>query len=365
MQRGKSVSDPRGHEARQVFQQALDDLEEIERLYKESRDRYRAGDRLRRWRDRVFPLAQGFLPSDEVGLWQNRAEEAEAMAYWASNGDPLASEIGAHKSFLLGVLDDMDHLETTLVTKVGQPADERKQLEEVIERLRNLMAAVATGGPRIKDVEDDYKRLRAEVAASLTESGLEDPNPYPSLWDWYGKWSSGDLPTYQSRREYLSAMYEPTLRALRQQTVPGISEVVATGWEEVDRRLRSLKADLERASQPEHFQQIAYGCRGLYIALAQAVHDAERHPPSDEKQTIKSETDAKGRLTDYFAAELADESSSIKDYAKAVVKFADAAGHNQASTFRAAAACLQAAVTLMNLVALIEGRLDPHTQLGG
>lgn len=66
-----------------------------------------------------------------------------------------------------------------------------------LEQIRNLMIAVATGGPRINDVNDQYQRTYANVSATLAKRRFNNPLPYGSLWDWYGRWSSGDLPTYQ------------------------------------------------------------------------------------------------------------------------------------------------------------------------
>lgn len=347
------MSDSRAEEARRIIQRVLDDLAEIEALHSDGADEDRVEDRLRRWRARATSQVAQYLPPDELEVWQTRAKRAAAVPFWSYGGDALSEEMRAHRAFLTGALDDLQHPESSLVGR--ETVDEIDRLRGNIDRVKNLMIAVATGGPRINDVDADYKRLLAEVADSLAELGLNDPNPFPSLWDWYGKWSS-EIAGYQPRREFVAALYEPTLRLLRQRPTGAAVEALTTGWEEVDRRLRNLRADLDRASQPEHYQQLAYGCRELYVALAEAVHDPARHPPSDPAQTVKSSNDANGRLADYFAAELGDESSALKDYAKAVIKFANAAGHNRELSFRAAAASFQAAVCLVNLVALISGR---------
>jgi len=69
-----------------------------------------------------------------------------------------------------------------------------------IEALRSMMIAVATGGPRIQQMNTSYMAKYQEVNDLLTLEKLENPNPFSDLWRWYGRWSSGDLPTYQSRR---------------------------------------------------------------------------------------------------------------------------------------------------------------------
>jgi hypothetical protein len=90
-----------------------------------------------------------------------------------------------------------------------------------IQKHRNLMIAVATGGPSIKSVNDEYVKRQAIIGKSLAERGIADPNPYADLWKWYGKWSSGDLPTYQSRREYISDLYAPLIDRLNKGSIRG------------------------------------------------------------------------------------------------------------------------------------------------
>lgn len=80
-----------------------------------------------------------------------------------------------------------------------------------IEMQRGLMVAVSTGGPRIEEVNQQYINRRKLLAAELRLRKLQDPNPYGDLWAWYGQWSSGDLPSWGSRRAYLSKMYQPLI----------------------------------------------------------------------------------------------------------------------------------------------------------
>ena len=83
-----------------------------------------------------------------------------------------------------------------------------------IEDLINIMVAVATGGPQIQKVNSEYMAIYQEVENLLLLEKLENPNEYRDLWRWYGRWSRGDLPTYQSRREYIANMYDPLLKKL-------------------------------------------------------------------------------------------------------------------------------------------------------
>ena len=117
--------------------------------------------------------------------------------------------------------------------------DKGDELFQTLDRLRSTLFAVSTGGPKINTVNDEYKADYALVTEQLRERGLENPFPYSDLWDWYGKWSSGDLPTYKSRREYIRGLFEPLETALVE---PATSHVLATSksgthWEPRDQGL--------------------------------------------------------------------------------------------------------------------------------
>jgi hypothetical protein len=107
-------------------------------------------------------------------------------------------------------------------------------LVELIEKQRSTMISVATDGPRIQSVNREFIQRQGQVGSGLSERGIRDPNPFSDLWEWYGKWSSGDLPTYKSRRDFVRVLYDPLIRELRHgPTVRVVKE--ATGWERVDR----------------------------------------------------------------------------------------------------------------------------------
>ena len=90
-----------------------------------------------------------------------------------------------------------------------QNLDDTEGLLQQLDRLRDIMIAVSTGGPRINEVNAGYKKHYSQLSEQLEERGIQNIIPYADLWDWYGRWSSGDLPSYQSRREYISGLFEP------------------------------------------------------------------------------------------------------------------------------------------------------------
>ncbi|GBD97682.1 hypothetical protein BMS3Abin06_02583 [bacterium BMS3Abin06] len=94
-----------------------------------------------------------------------------------------------------------------------------KELIQIIERPQYLMIAVSTGGILIDEINDEYQAAYQIVDTELRIRGLENPNPYSNLLEWYGKWSAGDLPSYQSRHRFLSEMFNPLIRELENRAV--------------------------------------------------------------------------------------------------------------------------------------------------
>jgi hypothetical protein len=173
-------------------------------------------------------------------------------------------------------------------------------LIEQLEAQRSLMVAVATGGPRIQDVNDEYRERRSRIQQALNERRLEDSNPYHDLWRWYGKWSSGDLPTYNSRRLHVAELYDDLINRVRSGSLQVGSDLFdqPTGWSRVDRGVEKFRRVLETATSEEDFQGVGLLCREVLISLAQAVYVPELHPTSDGVEP--SETDAKRMLEAYW-----------------------------------------------------------------
>lgn len=235
-----------------------------------------------------------------------------------------------------------------------------EELIREIETQRNLMIAVATGGPPIRTVNTQYHDRRWYIHEGLQERGLTDPNPYDDLWGWYGKWSSGDLPTYQSRRKYITDLHKPLLNHLRQAPHMRGAEVFVepTGWAKVDRCIDEVRRQLERASSEEQFQVVGLLCREMLISLAQTVFDANRHSPADG--ISPSKTDAKRMLEAYLELELPGSANKVaRRHAGAALDLANELQHKRTAGFRNAALCTEATTSVVNLVAIISGRRDP------
>ena len=197
----------------------------------------------------------------------------------------------------------------------------------------------------------DLIRLR------LGELGLEDPNPFQDLWEWYGRWSNGDLPSYRLRRSFLRELFAPLLEQLAHieagRPVAALRE--PTGWPRVDRQVEKMRAQLARAEHEEDFQAVGLLGREAIISLAQMVFDPAKHRMADS--VVPSDTDAGRMLEGYLAAELgggADEET--RRHAKASLGLALALQHKRTADFRMAALSCEATGSVISIVAIISGK---------
>lgn len=235
---------------------------------------------------------------------------------------------------------------------------ETATLRREVEKQRDLLITVATDGPRIKDVDREYRERRELIAKGLASLGIEDPIPFASLWDWHGRWSSGDLPTYRSRREYIRDLFAPLLERLSATTLTEGPLREPTGWARVDRDMDKLRRALEGAKHEEDFQGVGLLCREALISAGQAVFDPKRHRSPDG--TEPSPTDAKRMLDAFVATELGGgENEQVRRHAKAAFDLAVALQHRRTATFRDAALCVEATTSVVNLTAIVAGRRDP------
>jgi len=239
---------------------------------------------------------------------------------------------------------------------------EIKELIEWVDTQKSLMISVSTGGPRIQEVNRDYISRRRSIQSKLLELGITDPNPYSDLWSWYGKWSDGSLPTYQSRRVYVTDLYKLLVDALRlrvSKSTP-VQPQEPTGWARVDRSVEKIYGALEKAENEEDFQTVGLLCRETIISLAQAVYKPEIH--GSVNGTMPSDTDAKRMLESYLAGELPGESNeNQRRFAKAVFQLAVDLQHRRSATFRDAALCAEATRAIVNTIATISGQRDPDS----
>lgn len=225
-----------------------------------------------------------------------------------------------------------------------------------LDELRNLMISVATGGPKINDVNDRYQRMFASVSAELARRKLNNPITFGSLWDWYGRWSSGDLPTYQSRRTFIGELINPLINQIR---TGRAEEPPPTGWPRVDRTVGELRDRLASARNEEQFQAVGLLCRETLISVSQAVFDPGKHRPLDGVEP--SPTDAKRMLEAYITVELSGGANEeTRKHARSALDLANTLQHRRTASFRDAALSVEATTTVVNVVAIVAGRRDPQ-----
>lgn len=235
-----------------------------------------------------------------------------------------------------------------------------QELIQILEKLKNTMVSVSTGGQRIQFVNHDYQESYQDADVALKSRGIENPNTYSDLWEWYGRWSSGDLPTYQSRRQFLSEMYSPLMKELRSRVAGKPPKLVeeTTGWPKVDRTIGEIRKRLAEAENEEQYQAIGLLCRETLISLAQSVYDSELHKSEDG--VTPSETDAKRMLSSYIISVLHGSTNEIsRKHARASYDLAVELQHRRTADFRQAALCVEATTSVVNVIAIISGRRDP------
>lgn len=226
-----------------------------------------------------------------------------------------------------------------------------------VEYLKNVMVSVSTGGQRIQEVDDEYKQKFNLVNKCLQRINLQNPNPFKSLWDWYGKWSS-EFSTYRERRAFIREMYNSLVKTLEENEEPEMISITIDlkDWERIERSIQEIKIRQSDAKKEEQFQVVGLLCRETIITLAQAVFILEKHPILDDVKVSK--TDAKRMLEAYIAVELAGSSNKIlRSYARATLDLANVLTHKRTATKKDAALCSTATLSLINFIGTIEGRI--------
>ena len=135
-----------------------------------------------------------------------------------------------------------------------------------------------------------------------------------------------------------------------------------TGWPKVDRQVEELRLRLREATTEEQFQSVGLLCREVLISLALAVYDRERYPPP---VGVKPSTaDAKRMLDAFFSVELAGAGyANARKHQRAAFDLANEVQHDRTASFRDAALCAEATVSVKRIVTIVSGRRE-RTDLG-
>jgi hypothetical protein len=232
-------------------------------------------------------------------------------------------------------------------------------LLERIDSARNYLVSVSTGVMRINEVNERYQREYSELDLELRRRGLENPIPYADLWEWHERWSSGDLPTYRSRRQFITEMVGPLHERVRELIAGNPAPTPElTGWPRVDRNVGEMRLRLAEAKTEEQFQTVGLLCREALISLSDVIWARDRHPPLDGIEP--SNSDAGRKLEAYLAVELeGGPNEEARRHAKAALKLALALQHRRTAEFREAAMCVEGTTAMISVIAIASGRRDP------
>ena len=223
---------------------------------------------------------------------------------------------------------------------------------------RDQMIFVSTGGPSIKDVNQDYVERFERIERKAHEFGIEIKFPFKTLWDWYGRWRSGDLPTYQSRREFLSRLFNPFFEIVKNRIQGVLSKPLEpTGWAKVDRGIEKACFQLERAKDAEDFQSVGLLCREILISLAENVFKAEIHMHNEVDVEKISKTDSKRMLEAFITCSLkGSENENSRKFIRAAIDLANCLVHKRTAIFQEALMCLEATKSIVGFISIVSGR---------
>lgn len=178
----------------------------------------------------------------------------------------------------------------------SEPAgDTPAELDQLLELQQGLLIAVATGGPRIVDRDQEYKDRRRKLNGGLRKLGVAVPFPWKDLWGWYAYWST-NLPTYAERRSYIRELGDPVRDVLERMSDPLLVDDAGTvgGWPSLEGRLSAVKERLVAASTVDDRQDVGRRCREILVDLGQIVYTEEM---LGEGEDAPKKSDAKVRLT--------------------------------------------------------------------
>jgi hypothetical protein len=225
---------------------------------------------------------------------------------------------------------------------------------ELLIKIKSILISVATGGQKIQSVNSEYKKLYNDINSIFEGVKINNPNSFKDLWEWYGHWSSRDLPTYQSRRQFISELFKDVIEQIEKSsdTVPIDQPYKITGWERVDRGVSEIRKRMSEAETEEQFQTIGLLSRETIISLAQEVHNSEIHKPTDG--VIPSNTDAKRMLDAFLSYELGGSpNEAYRKYAKSALSLANDLTHRRSASIHEASMCVIAVISLVNIVKVI------------
>lgn len=239
----------------------------------------------------------------------------------------------------------------------------KEEILQQIESLKSIMISVSTNGSRIQTRDEEYKAIYNTLNSYFVKLGIENPNKFKGLWEWYDRWSEPDLPKYASRRTYIANLYKSLIEMIESSTGNATKiDYEPTGWERVDRAVYEMKRRFAVAETEEQFQAIGMLGRETLISTAQQVYDASKHKLQDGNEPSK--TDAKRMLDSYLSYEIAGKTNEcLRKFAKSAVDLANELTHDRTAMKRDAALSLVSITAVTSLIKLIDASREPDNEI--
>ena len=229
-------------------------------------------------------------------------------------------------------------------------------------RIKQLLIDVATNSITLKGTtyNSEYISIYDELTDYFKRLNFTFTGLFRNLWEWHQfyKVENNNLPSYQSRRNYIDSLFSETETLLRNSPQNNISAtVIIDDWSEIGRRMIKIKKAVSTASDIEDFQSIGLQCREVIISIAKTVYDANTHGEYSDDGIIIGESDAVRQLANYFKFNLkGKENEELRSYAKATNKISNVLTHRRTSTKKEMLLCVNATVALINFVGILEGK---------
>lgn len=237
-----------------------------------------------------------------------------------------------------------------------QPRENKNSVLTLINAEKDTLIKAGTGLIQIKDTSENeaYKTKHKYLCDILLKLGLSPIHEYTDLWDWYNDYKNRGLTTYQSRREYISKLFEPLINTIENSEECGINllHYEKTGWDKIDDDLLRMREVLETAHKTQDYQTVGMHGRELLITLAQTVFIKEKHPSVDGIDI--SETDSKRMLDAYIAFCLKNKSREREaKFAKAAVDFSNELTHKRTAVSMDAELCYTAVLSTVHIIRIL------------
>lgn len=236
----------------------------------------------------------------------------------------------------------------------------KEQMKKDLESIQDILVSVSTGGPRFQEVESQYKSLHSSFLKRCKQLNIVYNNNFDGLWQWYGRYRA-ELPTYQSRREFVGNLLAPTFEAFNDNnTTPAIATPIVelNDWDRINRAVIKIKQSSNVAKNEEDFQQIGLLCRETIISLAQVVYNPEIHGAKDEKGVEIGKTDAVRMIGNYINVRLAGSSNEeLRAYAKTTNKLTNLLTHKRDAVKQDMLLSVSATIALINFIGILENKI--------